>query len=426
MKKAPKKWMKLDNAAKIYPAAMRRDWAAMFRVSANLTEEVDPDILARALESTLRRFPGFAVQMRRGLFWYYLEHLDGCPQIQPDVNNPCVRLLPAENGGFAFRVRYYRKRIAVEIFHVLTDGTGGLCFLKTLVAEYLRLRYGAQIPRDGEILDCTVPAPPEETEDGFMALPPTSSRTRRESNAFHLKGTDETDGFVNITTGIIPVQEVLARAREKGVSMTEYLVAVMLLSLDHIQRGQCRRASRLRPLKVNVPVNLRPLFHKRTMRNFASYVNPGIDPRLGAYTLDETLAAVHHYMGAEVTGKMLAAKITTNVRSERNPVLRVMPLFVKNAAMRFAFYLVGDRKSTTSLSNLGAVRLPAEMEQYVTRLDFILGPLSSNRDVCAAISYRDTLYLNFTRNIREPDFEREFFTRLVKLGIHVKIESNQR
>ncbi len=424
--KTPPKWMKLDNAAKIYPAAKRRDWAAMFRVSANLNEEVDPEVLKQALQSTLRRFPSFALRLRRGAFWYYLEHLEGCPDVQPDVNNPCVRLIPSENNGFSFRVRYYRNRIAVEIFHVLSDGTGGLCFLKTLVAEYLRLRYGADIPRDGEILDCSVNAPQEEYEDGFPAAARRFTRSRRESDAYHICGTDEKDGFINITTGIIPVSDLLVRAREKGVSITEYLVAVMLLSLDRLQRNACRRESRLKPVKVNVPINLRRFFPCRTMRNFASYVNPGIDPRLGSYTLDEALKAVHHYMGTEVTEKMLAAKITTNVRSEQNPLLRIMPLFVKNAAMKLVFNLVGDRKSSTSLSNLGAVRLPVEMEKHVTRMDFILGPLSYNRDVCAAISYGDKLYLNFTRTIKEPDFEREFFTRLVKLGIHVKIESNQR
>jgi hypothetical protein len=29
-------WLKLDNAAKIYPAAKRRNWKALFRLSATL------------------------------------------------------------------------------------------------------------------------------------------------------------------------------------------------------------------------------------------------------------------------------------------------------------------------------------------------------------------------------------------------------
>jgi hypothetical protein len=141
------------------------------------------------------------------------------------------------------------------------------------------------------------------------------------------------------------------------------------------------------------------------MRNFASYVNPGIDPRYGVYSFDEVLSAVHHYMRAEVTEKLLNAKITTNVRQESLKVLRLTPLFIKNIAMKLTFYAVGDRKSSTSISNLGAVTLPDEMAQYVTRMDFILGPLSRNKVVCGALTYQGTL---------------------VKLGVPVRVESNAR
>ena len=63
-----KAWMRLDNAAKIYPASMRRDWMAMFRLSATLAEPVDPEVRSAALARTLKRFPWFAVRLRRGMF----------------------------------------------------------------------------------------------------------------------------------------------------------------------------------------------------------------------------------------------------------------------------------------------------------------------------------------------------------------------
>ena len=145
-------WMRLDNAAKIYPAAMRRSWTALFRFSANLTEAVDPVVLQQAVNAVTRRFPAFAVRLKRGVFWFYLQHTDRAPTIQQDVQNPCVPMDLKDNDRFLFRVRYYESRIACEYFHVLTDGTGGLLFLKTLVAEYLRLKYGAAIPRGSGLL----------------------------------------------------------------------------------------------------------------------------------------------------------------------------------------------------------------------------------------------------------------------------------
>ena len=419
-----RRWMRLDNAAKIYPASKRRNWTALFRVSAELTEPVDPAVLEAALTSTLARFPSFDLRLRKGFFWYYLEQNEGIPALQPDVQNPCVRLLPRENRGFLFRVRYYDRRIAVEVYHILADGTGGMCFLKTLVAEYLRIKYGAVIPRGADILDCSAPPAPDETEDAFLKYAKDVTRSRSEQDSYRIRGTDERDGFVHITTGLIPVADVLSRAHDKGVTLTEYLTAALIMAIDRIQcqTGVPRRF--MKPIKICMPINLRRFYPTHTLRNFSNYVNPGIEPRYGDYSFDEVIKAVHHHVGTEATEKLLNAKFSTNVQSERNRMLRMAPLFVKNIAMRYTFFRVGDRKTSTTISNLGAVKLPPEMAAYVTRMDLILGPLSRNRVVCAALSYGDTLYLNFTRTIREPVLEREFFRFLVKQGIHVKIESN--
>lgn len=426
MRKNPSIWMKLDNAALIYPATMNRSWTALFRVSATLNEPVDPDILREAQRCALARCPSFSVKLRRGMFWFFLEHSEDMPAIQQDVGNPCVRMRLKDNDGFALRVRYYRNRIAVEFFHVLSDGTGGLVFLNTLVAEYLRIRYGANIPRSPSILDCTEKPKSEETQDSFAIHSGDYAISRSEPTAFHIKGTDYADNFVSITTGSIAASELIARAREKNVSVTEYLTAVLLLSLDGIQRRSVMHIKRYKPVKVCVPVNLRRFFPSVTLRNFSNYVNPGFDPRLGEYGFDEALGIVHHFMAMEATKKLLSLKITTNVRTQRNAMLRVMPLFIKNIAMKLVYSRVGDAVSSTCFSNLGIAALPPEMACYITRMDFLLGPLASNRVCAAALTYGDTLRISFTRTIEEPMLERAFFTRLVQLGIHVKIESNQR
>lgn len=426
MHKKPSVWMKLDNAALIYPATMNRSWTALFRVSATLSEPVDPAILEKAQRAALNRCPSFCVKLRRGMFWFFLEHSTDMPAIQPDVGNPCVRMRLSENDGFALRVRYYRNRIAVEFFHVLADGTGGLTFLNTLVAEYLRIRYGADIPESANVLDCALAPRPEETEDSFFKHSGDYAVSRGEPRAFHVQGTNVSDEYIGIITGSMAADDLISRAKQKGVSVTEYLTAVLLLSLDAIQRREVLRVKRYKPVKVCVPVNLRRFFPSVTLRNFANYVNPGFDPRLGEYTFDEVLGIVHHFMAMEATKKLLNLKITANVRSQQNIVLRVMPLFIKNAAMKLVYSRVGDAVSSTCFSNLGVVTLPPGMARYVTRMDFLLGPLASNRVCIAALTYGDTLRVNFTRTIAEPMLEREFFTRLVRLGVHVQIESNQR
>ena len=133
----PLHWVRLDNAAKIYPAARTRTWSNVFRVSATLDEDIDPAVLQSALDVTVRRFPSIAVRLRRGLFWYYLEEIPKAPEIMDEKPYPLSRMYFDDIRKCAFRVIVHEKRIAVEFFHALTDGNGGLVFVKTLVSEYL-------------------------------------------------------------------------------------------------------------------------------------------------------------------------------------------------------------------------------------------------------------------------------------------------
>jgi NRPS condensation-like uncharacterized protein len=198
------------------------------------------------------------------------------------------------------------------------------------------------------------------------------------------------------------------------------------MAIDTMQCREVRLQMRRKPVKVSVPINLRRFFPSTTFRNFSSYVNPGIEPHMGEHSFDEVLKAVYHTMGFEITEKNLQAKFTANVRSEKNLFLRVTPLFIKTPLLKLAFRLFGDRKSSCTFTNLGEVTLPEEMKPYIRRMELILGPLSRNPVGCAVMSYEGNIYLNFTRVITEPKVEREFFTQLVKLGIPVTIESNQR
>ena len=419
-----KKWYRLDNAATIYPVMSNRSWMAMFRLCATLTEDVDKDILEEALRSAVRRFPTMAVRVRRGFFWHYLEHVEGIPPVTLDVANPCLPLKGKDNNHFLFRVRYYKRRIALEFFHVLTDGSGGMCFLKTLVAEYLRLKYGADIPRGATVLDCSEEPRPEEMEDSFPKFAGKVPLARGESTAYHLRGTEEHKHFLNITTGILESGDVAARAKELGVSVTHYLCAVLIQSIADIQRRDRHRGSRKQPIKICIPVNLRRIFGSSTVRNFSSYVNPGIERKYGEYSLAETAKIVQHQMGLETTPQHLRAKFTANVLAESNPIVRFVPLFVKIMILQIVYRATGDVQTTSTISNLGVVTLPAEMENYVERLDFQLGPLYQNKLMCGALSYKGKLYVNFTRKLRESDVERGFFTRLVEECIPVTIESN--
>ena len=76
------------------------------------------------------------------------------------------------------------------------------------------------------------------------------------------------------------------------------------------------------------------------------------------------------------------------------------------------------------MSNLGAVKLPDIMVPYVDRFDFILGAPALTPVNCGVLSYGDTMYINFTRSIKESELELHFFRVLQRLGLEVTAESN--
>lgn len=417
-------WVRLDNAAKIYPAARRKNWSNVFRQSATLTEDVDVGVLQSALDVTVKRFPTIAAGLHSGAFWYYLEQVPHAPSVREEMSYPLVYMSRREMQKCAFRVIAYGDRIAVEFFHSLTDGTGALVFLKNLVAEYIEQKYGARIPYEHDIVDRRTPPLPEELEDSFLKCAGDVTQSRRSANAWKISGEPNKNGFLNLTCMSLPVDKTLETARKMGVTVTVLLSAVMMRALLDLQAIKVPNVKKRKRIKLLIPTNLRALFPSKTLRNFAMYVTPELDPRLGEYTFEEICGIIKHTMALENTAKHMKSIITTNVRDERNLLLRLVPLPVKNFFMKAVFDTVGERKSCLTFSNLGLVRLPDVMQNYVRRMDFIIGVQAASPYNAAMISYGDTVYINFIRGIREPYLEKHFFEILRDMGIPVTVESN--
>lgn len=424
-KSGRREWYKLDLSAIVYPTLQRHDFSSVYRLSVVLKEEIQPEVLQKALDMTLPRFPTYKAAIRKGLFWRYLEPNDRPgPFVQEDVKNPCQPMHFKANNRYLIRVYYFRNRIALEAHHSLGDGTGGMCVLQTLTATYLRLLGHDEIQNGGFVLDIGGTPDSEELEDAYMryanakVCPP-----RLQEKAYRVRGTAEPFYTLNIIDGIMSVSEVMEVAKKYQATITEYLNAVLLQALLTKQMKENRM--RLRPVKIAMPVNLRRFFPSGTLRNFITMIYPGVDPRLGEYTFEEIVVQVHNYMRYYINEKLLRGDITTNAATQRNPMIRVVPLFLKDLVVRTFYTKVQDRNSSAGLTNMGAMKVPEGMKPYIERFDIYMGQPFSRRTNCAIISFGDVLTVNFASSIIEADVERYFFRKLVQDGIHVRIESNR-
>ena len=419
-------WMALDNAAKIFPASRSRTWSNIFRISSTLNEDIDRDVLNVALDVTLRRFPSIAVAIKEGFFWYYLEEIKHPPEILDEKPYPLARMTTQDLRQCAFRVLVYKNRLAVEFFHSLTDGNGGLIFVKTLTAEYLYQKYGVKVPSGDGILDRLEEPTPEELEDSFLKYAGDYPTPRKDTDAFRIAGEREVDGFRTNTTFVVDPDYVKNEAKSRGVTVTVYMTAILIEASKRVQQDRVRNVAKYKPIKVFLPVNLRKMFPSKTMRNFILYAMVGIDPRLGEYKFDDLCQIIAAQMKQQMTERNMAAMIKTNVDSELNLFIKLVPLALKNVIMKAVFNAVGEKKSCFSFSNLGLVNVPEEYSSYVNRMDFVLGSQAAAPYNVSALTYGGKMYLNVTRNASEPVLERKIYEVLRERGVPHTVESNTR
>ena len=145
------KWDKLDNTAHLFPVIAGEGMSNVYRISVVLKEEIQKELLQQALERVLPWFDVFRVRMRYGVFWYYFEtNQKPAPEVKEEYRYPCQFISPNRNRNYLFRVNFYKNRINLEVFHVLTDGMGGITFLKELTYQYLRLAHPALQEKMGD------------------------------------------------------------------------------------------------------------------------------------------------------------------------------------------------------------------------------------------------------------------------------------
>ncbi len=414
-------WLRLDNAAKIYPATFADPAPAGFRLAATLRAPVRVALLQEALRGVLRRFPYFQVHLRRGFFWYYLQRHDGVPPLYTMGDTPVAAIPAMRRDTDLYRVQARGSTIAVDYSHILTDGAGGMAFLGTLLARYLELG-GERVGSWGPFLDPSAEPSAEEHEDAHNRFfDPRAPRPPLLSSAWQLPGRRE--GRYRIISGRMAAADVLSRSRALGVSLTEYLAAVYMLSLAEVRAEGLAGGRRPGPstIRLEVPVDMRRFFPTATLRNFSLYASPEIDLVMGGYRLEEVVRRVHHSMGMQVDPRELGRQIGRNVRAERNPLIRAMPLVVKDFALAMAYRRIGERTYSGVLSNLGRVAVPDSVEPHIESFDFLLNPSYGMKTNCAVLGFRDTLRVNFGSIIAGRELERRFFTRLAAEGIRLAV-----
>ena len=420
-------WLKLDNAAKLFPAIMSGELTSVFRITAFLKKPVRFSAIKEAVGITSRRFPYFSVSLGSGLFWYYLEYNQKLPRIQTEEKIPCTAFAAKRKNEPLYRILVKENRISVEFIHILTDGGGAFEYLKSLLYTYFILTGNTIHSTEGIMLPES-PIAEEEMEDGYKRFfrkntPPPGKLIK----AWHLPFILNEKPRLNVIRSEIDLKKLLELTRGYNATVTEYLVSVYLYSLQKIYLEEKEEVKKQKRgvLRIEVPVNMRKKLPSITMRNFSLFVLPEIDLRLGIYSFEEILKIVNYQLQTGADIKQIGRFLSQNVGHEKSPFIRVLPLFIKSMAISAVYRRLGSNQCSGIMTNLGVVKIPEEMEDLIDSFEVVPTPPNTHVKIsCAMVTFRNQVRLDFGNISKSTRFEMHFLKHLTEAGVPVKILIN--
>lgn len=413
------RWDKLDNTANLFPVIVSESVSNVFRISVDLKEEIEGALLQTALERVLPYFDVFHARLKKGIFWYYFEtNPKPAPKVMPENTYPCMYINPYTNNEYLFRVTYYQKRINLEVFHVLTDGNGALTFLKELTYQYLRLKYPKLQEKKGDSLQTDTSL---NKEDSYVKnFKKSAKKGYKTEKAVILKGEKFPTGNFGILHGYLNLSDVKRVTKKYGVTINQYLLGVFTWAVytEYLKSQPSKE-----PISACVPVNLRPYFDSGTLKNFFAVVSAVFKPEKESYTFEEVLQEVADCLKRQIEKENLERLFSYNVSNEKNIMVRAVPLFIKNIAMK-SIYRKSARANTTTITNLGVIQTVEEYRDYIERFYVVLS-MSKGQNIKGGVcSYGNTLVFTFSAAIRETFVQKAFFRKLAEDGVEVSVESN--
>ena len=413
------RWERLDNTAHMFPVIASEQTSNVFRISVTLKEKTSPELLQKALDIVLPKFDGFNVRIRNGIFWnYFEENGKPAPRVTMEKGYPCRYVRPSGNNSYLFRVSYYQYRINIEVFHVLADGMGAINFLKELTYQYLRLKHEELAEICGNQLDQKTTL---NLEDSFLKHCKKTSPTKYAVNrAYLIKGEKLTDGEFGVMHGYLKLSELKPFCKNQGLTINEYLVSVYVWS---IYTEYLHSAPSKKPVRIAVPVNLRPYFKSITTRNFFAIISVEFLAEKETYSFEEVCSIVRDSLRNQLKTEHLEEIFSYNVSCQQNHLLKILPLPIKHLGMRFV-YSRSALANTSTVSNVGKIEVDEPYRPYIDLFHAFMAVSKGQHIKGSICSFDDTLVFTFSYDLVDNSLQRGFFRKLAEDGLYVEVESN--
>ncbi|MDD2218199.1 MAG: hypothetical protein PHX63_07195 [Eubacteriales bacterium] len=420
MKTRKVEWRRLDNASKIFPASYHQKDTKVFRISCELTEEVDPVALQQALDITIESFPLYKSILRRGAFWYYFEFSDIQPIVELESKPVCARIYNKGKKNLLFRVFYWHNRISLEIFHALSDGTGALRFTQTMVHHYLTIKYNESFAHNKPKLQYNASLSEKMCDSfnrHFTGDRASSAIKEKENNKAHrVRGTRTEENRTLLIEGGMSVKVALEEAHKYQTTLTIFIASVFIYA---IYKNMTAREKKY-PVVLSVPINLRQFYESDTTGNFFTTMNVGCHFTKSNIAIEDIIAAIKDVFKENMSEEKMSAQLNRLIAWEQNLLIKIIPLPLKDFVLRIA-HKAKDKGISAAISGIGRIEMPVEFDPYIKQFSFCTSAGMPRIIMC---SYGDRLVISFTSPFKETEIQKSFFQLLSKKGIEVEISSN--
>lgn len=421
------KWFKLDRSADIYPMSATRTVQSNFRISAELVDPIDMEVLEVAVDKALNRYPSFRVHLRRGFFRYILEKNSAKPKVFKSNGIAFEPIDFLRNNRFLFRTKVYNKTIELDFFHGLSDAGGAIELLKTIIYTYY-LELGVDMGKVENIRLADDEADPVEWADDVLKyykkfkLSDDVIKVMIGKNCYGIKGKKLVGPGFAITNATMKSNDLLTLARTHQLSITELVAGMLMYCVNNTYKN-----AKGKDLVAMIPINLRRVFPSETLHNFTTLIRCPINPKEIENNYVAYAKAIQETLRREIKEKdFLQAKLSLSALLSKNSIAKMIPVSIKTLFVKLPKLLSVGTKQTMIVSNVGVVKAPDKLTEKIENITANLNVSNKIPINCGISTIGDKLAINFTRKLVDPKLELAFFTLLKDEGVDFAVFANDR
>lgn len=404
-----KNWYKLDSVGKFYASISSKQIPNVFRYSCILNCDIDENVLQSALNNTIELYPNFNVNLKKGIFWYYLDETHKKFKVTKENLPICFRIYNNDD-DFLYRVSYYKNKINFEVSHILSDGRGSVEFFKVLISNYLKIYYKI---KDYNVV--TNNSNLEKSEDSFVKYyKKTHKYSRKRPKIYMYKGRKTKN--TRYMECHINTEKILELAHKYNATITEFLVSLLIYSFkDELSLKDYNKS-----IKIDIPVDLRTFFKSTSSKNFfgLTYVTYKFNSNLD--TLENIISNVQKQFKENITKEKLSERANLMVSFEKNIFCRITPIFLKNYVLKIIDRFTAQM-CTSCLSNIGVIKFDEEIKDYIKSVSVLTSTTGFQFTIC---SFKDAFSIGISNIFKYNDVIKNFLRFLSSNGLDIVIDFN--